>query len=48
MLPATVPSLAADLPRHQRTSSEKSKSEALLFATGQYSAANDCLTAAFL
>lgn len=48
MLPASVPSLAADLPRHERTCAEKSKSEALLFATGQHSAANDGLTVSFL
>lgn len=48
MLPATVPSLSADLPRHQRTCAEKSKSEALLLATGQHSAANDNLTVSFL
>lgn len=48
MLPTTVPSLVADLPRRQRTCAEKSKSEALLFATGQHSAANDGLTVSFL
>lgn len=48
MLPATVPSLATDLPRHQRTCDAKSKSEALLFAIGQHSAAKDGLTVSFL
>lgn len=48
MLPATVLSLTADLPRHQRTCAEKSKCEALLFASGQHSDADYGLTVSFL
>lgn len=43
-----VPSLTADLPRHQTTCDVKSKSKALLCATGQHSAAKDGLTVSFL
>lgn len=48
ILPCTVPSLAADLSRHQRSCVEQSKSEALLFVTGHYSAANDGFASLFL
>lgn len=48
MLPVTIPSSAADLPRHLRACAEKRKSEALLIATGQHSAVNHSLNVSFL